>query len=92
MTPEDVAARWREETERLALAFVGEPDEKVEAALADFADRISAAWADVFPEASADNLAEIAGALVSEVQARRRQIEAIGAPFASARSAAGSSS
>ena len=92
MTADDLAARWRVETERLALLFVGEPDDRVEDALAGFADRVATAWVDAFPDASGEQLAEIAGSLVQEVKDRRREIEAIGAPFASARGAAGSSS
>ena len=88
MTPDNLAARWREQTERLALALAGEDDDAVSDALARFAKRISEAWAAAMPGATTAQFSEIAEELVSEVQTRRREIEAARGAFTDPRSGA----
>jgi hypothetical protein len=87
MTVEEIAARWAASAERLALLFAGEPDEKVEAALAEFRERVVLGWAAIFDNTPAAKLAEIADSIVDQIRTRRREIEAAGA-FAPARQSA----
>jgi hypothetical protein len=74
MTPEQdrFVKRVMLTVEKLALRFAGEPDDKVEALLADLKERWAAGFCDNWPGADPEEMEAGARCIVTEVRKRRR--------------------
>jgi len=75
-TPDEFLKRALAVVDELALLYAGTPDDKVEASLAEFAERTRAGWREALsflPTADVDSMVDD---VVERIRKRRREIEA----------------
>ena len=80
MTEAELVQRWTAAANEMALAFANEPDGKVDAALARVRQNLIVKFCALFPGASPADLAAGVDSILADIQKRRREIEAAGAP------------
>jgi hypothetical protein len=78
MTEAELVEVWIAAADKVALAFAGEPDSKVDASLAQMRQRLIARFVALFPHADQQTLAAGVDSIIAEIQKRRREIEAGG--------------
>jgi hypothetical protein len=69
---------WMAAAAEVGLAFAGEPDERVDASLAQMRQRLIAKFVALFQHADQQTLAAGVDSIIAEIQKRRREIEAAG--------------
>jgi hypothetical protein len=80
MTEAELVERWMAAANDVALSFAHEPDIKVEASIARMRRNLNAEFLRVFPGAPTETMAAGVDCIIAEIQKRRREIEAGGAP------------
>jgi hypothetical protein len=80
MTPAEWEARVMAVVNDLGLFLAGEPPEKVDATLARMRQNLNIEFCALFPSAAPEAMAAGVDCIVAEIQKRRREITAGGAP------------
>lgn len=75
-TPEDFLKCALATVDKLALLFAGAPDDRAEATLSEFAERVRNGWREAFDFLRGEDVDGMVADLVDRIRKRRGEIEA----------------